>query len=189
GGSGRRRSKPCAVRTAGLGKCHRVGWWLVLRGGARRKETVMRVFVMGATGALGRFLVPGLVAAGHEVTAATRAAGKVARLRGAGAGAVGGDGLGRGAVGGGGGGGAAGGVRGGAGVRVHEVPGRGGLRGLRNRDRAFGVPSGLRTGGTDNGLAGAARAGTRRVIAQGYAGPGPDKPSSGGLKTEDDPPG
>jgi nucleoside-diphosphate-sugar epimerase len=39
----------------------------------------MRVFVTGATGALGRHLVPGLVAAGHEVTAATRAPGKVAQ--------------------------------------------------------------------------------------------------------------
>jgi nucleoside-diphosphate-sugar epimerase len=32
----------------------------------------MRVFVTGAAGALGRHLVPGLVAAGHEVTATTR---------------------------------------------------------------------------------------------------------------------
>ncbi len=32
----------------------------------------MRVFVTGATGALGQHLVPGLVAAGHEVTATTR---------------------------------------------------------------------------------------------------------------------
>ena len=45
----------------------------------------MRVFVTGATGALGRYLVPGLVAAGYEVTATTRTPGKVARLREAGA--------------------------------------------------------------------------------------------------------
>ena len=45
----------------------------------------MRVFVTGATGALGRYLVPGLVAAGHEVTATTTTPGKVAQLRGAGA--------------------------------------------------------------------------------------------------------
>jgi nucleoside-diphosphate-sugar epimerase len=44
----------------------------------------MRVFVTGATGALGRHLVPGLVAAGHEVTATTRTPGKVAQLRKAG---------------------------------------------------------------------------------------------------------
>jgi nucleoside-diphosphate-sugar epimerase len=45
----------------------------------------MRIFVTGATGALGRYLVPGLVAAGHEVTASTRTPGKVAQLRKAGA--------------------------------------------------------------------------------------------------------
>ena len=45
----------------------------------------------------------------------------------------------------------------------------------------------LRTRGTDNLLAAAARAGTRRVIAQSYAGPGPDKPSGRALKTEEDP--
>ena len=45
----------------------------------------MRVFVTGATGALGRYLVPGLVAAGHQVTAATRTPGKAAQLRAAGA--------------------------------------------------------------------------------------------------------
>ena len=45
----------------------------------------MRVFVTGATGALGRHLVPGLVAAGHEVTATTRTPGKATQLREAGA--------------------------------------------------------------------------------------------------------
>lgn len=44
----------------------------------------MRVFVTGATGALGWRLLPGLVAAGHEVTATTRTSGKAARLREAG---------------------------------------------------------------------------------------------------------
>src|SRR5215472_16469335 len=58
----------------------------------------MRVFVTGATGALGRHLVPGLVAAGHEVTATTRTPGKVAQLRAAGAEPVVVDGLDREAV-------------------------------------------------------------------------------------------
>jgi NAD(P)-dependent dehydrogenase (short-subunit alcohol dehydrogenase family) len=58
----------------------------------------MRVFVTGATGALGRHLVPGLVAAGHEVTATTRTPAKVARLRQAGAEPVVVDGLDREAV-------------------------------------------------------------------------------------------
>ena len=47
----------------------------------------MRVFVTGATGALGRHLVPGLVAAGHEVTATTRTPGKAGQLRAGGRGA------------------------------------------------------------------------------------------------------
>jgi uncharacterized protein YbjT (DUF2867 family) len=45
----------------------------------------MRIFVTGASGALGRYLVPDLVAAGHQVTATTRTPGKVAQLRAAGA--------------------------------------------------------------------------------------------------------
>ena len=41
----------------------------------------MRVFVAGATGALGRHLVPELVAAGHEVVGMTRMAAKQEALR------------------------------------------------------------------------------------------------------------
>jgi nucleoside-diphosphate-sugar epimerase len=45
----------------------------------------VRVFVAGATGAVGRPLVAQLVAAGHEVTGTTRSADKAAALRAAGA--------------------------------------------------------------------------------------------------------
>lgn len=48
----------------------------------------MKVFVAGATGAIGRALVPRLVAAGHEVTGMTRREGRVGQLREAGATAV-----------------------------------------------------------------------------------------------------
>jgi nucleoside-diphosphate-sugar epimerase len=140
----------------------------------------MRVFVTGATGALGRHLVPGLVAAGHEVTATTRAPGKVAQLRAAGAEPVVVDGLDREAV-----------I---AAVRaavpeviVHQMTALADLRSLRKPDQQFAATNELRTRGTDNLLAAAARAGTRRVIAQSYAGPGPDKRSGGALKTEADP--
>jgi 2-alkyl-3-oxoalkanoate reductase len=61
------------------------------------------------------------------------------------------------------------------------------MRSFRNPDKLFATTNELRTRGTDNLLAAAARAGTRRVIAQGYAGAGPDKPSGGALKTEEDP--
>ena len=141
----------------------------------------MRVFVTGATGALGRHLVPGLVAAGHEVTATTRAPGKVAQLRAAGAEPVILDGLDREAV--------ITAVQAAAPeVIMHQMTALAGMRSLRNPDKAFAVTNELRTRGTDNLLAAAALAGTRRVIAQGYAGPGPDKRSGGALKTEEDPP-
>jgi nucleoside-diphosphate-sugar epimerase len=44
------------------------------------KELMMRVFVAGATGAIGRQLVPRLVAAGHEVHGLTRSESKRALL-------------------------------------------------------------------------------------------------------------
>jgi len=141
---------------------------------------IMRVFVTGATGALGRHLVPGLIAAGHQVTATTRTPGKAGQLRAAGAEPVVLDGLDREAV--------IAAVRAAAPeVIVHQMTALAGLRSFRNPDKTFAATNELRTQGTDNLLAAAAQAGTRRIIAQGYAGPGPDQPSGGGLKTEDDP--
>src|SRR5262249_3881446 len=62
------------------------------------KELDMRVFVAGGTGAIGRDLVPPLLAGGHQVTASTRSAGKSANLAAAGAAPVVMDGLDRDAV-------------------------------------------------------------------------------------------
>jgi nucleoside-diphosphate-sugar epimerase len=138
----------------------------------------MRVFVAGATGALGRHLVPGLVAAGHEVTATTRTPGKVARLRAAGAEPVVVDGLDCEAV-------MAAVLAAGPEVIVHQMTALAGMGSLRKVDREFAATNELRTRGTDNLLAAAARAGTRRVVAQGhnfvYA------RSGGPVKTEEDP--
>jgi nucleoside-diphosphate-sugar epimerase len=44
------------------------------------KELMMRVFVAGATGAIGKQLVPRLVAAGHEVHGMTRSESKQGML-------------------------------------------------------------------------------------------------------------
>jgi nucleoside-diphosphate-sugar epimerase len=139
----------------------------------------MRVFVTGATGALGQHLVPGLVAVGHEVTATTRTPGKAAQLRQAGAQPVVLDGLEREAV-------IAAVCAASPEVIVHEMTALAGLSNLRNPDKAFAATNELRTRGTDNLLAAAAAAGTRRVIAQSYAGAEPDK-RPGPLKTEADP--
>jgi 2-alkyl-3-oxoalkanoate reductase len=138
----------------------------------------MRVFVAGATGALGRHLIPGLVAAGHQVTGTTRTPGKVAQLREVGAEPVVVDGLDREAV-----------I---AAVRtarpeviVHQMTALADMRSLRKLDKTFAVTNELRTRGTDNLLAAAARAGTRRVIAQSNV--AMYEPSGGAVKTEEDP--
>jgi 2-alkyl-3-oxoalkanoate reductase len=139
----------------------------------------MRVFVTGATGALGRHLVPGLVAAGHEVTATTRTHGKVAQLREAGAEPVVVDGLDREAV--------ITAVRAAAPeVIVHEMTALADMRNLRKFDQVFAVTNELRTRGTDNLLTAGAQAGTRRFVVQGYTG-WTNERSGGPVKTEDDP--
>jgi nucleoside-diphosphate-sugar epimerase len=138
----------------------------------------MRVFVAGATGALGRHLVPLLVTAGHQVTATTRTPGKVARLREAGAAPVVVDGLDREAV-------IAVVVASGPEVIVHQMTALAGVRSLRKPDRVGAATNELRTRGTDNLLAAAARAGTRRVIVQ--SGAGAVERSGAPVKTEEDP--
>ncbi len=119
----------------------------------------MRVFVTGATGALGQHLVPALIGAGHEVTASTRTPGKAGQLREAGAEPVVVDGLDREAV-------TAAVQAASPEVIVHEMTALADMRSLRNLDKVFAATNELRTRGTDNLLAAAARTGTRRVIAQ-----------------------
>jgi nucleoside-diphosphate-sugar epimerase len=138
----------------------------------------MRVFVTGATGALGRHLVPGLVAAGHEVTATTRTPGKVAQLRQAGAEPVVVDGLDREAV-------IAAVLAAAPEVIVHEMTALADMGRLRKVDQEFAATNELRTRGTDNLLAAAARAGTRRIVAQGHN--FVYERSGGPVKTEEDP--
>ena len=139
----------------------------------------MRVFVTGATGTLGRHLVPGLVAAGHEVTATTRTPGKVAQLRAAGAEPAVVDGLDREAV--------IAAVRAAAPeVIVHEMTALADMRSLRRPDRVFAVTNELRTRGTDNLLEAARAAGAGRFIAQSFTG-WPNIRDGGPVKTEEDP--
>jgi nucleoside-diphosphate-sugar epimerase len=138
----------------------------------------MRVFVTGATGALGQHLVPALVAAGHEVTATTRTPAKVARLREAGAKAVVLDGLDREAV-------TSAVLAAEPEVIVHEMTALADMRSLRNMDKVFARTNALRTTGTDNLLAAASLVGTRRVVAQSAE--RANERSGGPVKTEEDP--
>jgi nucleoside-diphosphate-sugar epimerase len=102
----------------------------------------MRVFVAGATGAIGKQLVPRLVAAGHEVTGITRSESKQAMLHELGAVPAVADALDPDqvaeAVG-----------RAKPEVIVHQLTGIGPLD-LRNFDRAFALTNRLRTEGTDH---------------------------------------
>ena len=139
----------------------------------------MRIFLAGATGALGSRLVPLLLEAGHEVTGTTRSPAKADMLRAAGAEPVIADGLDRDAI-----------VAAIAAARpdaiVHQLTALGGLSSLRDFDGAFALTNRLRTEGTDNLLAGAREAGTRRFVAQSFAG-WPYARTGGPVKTEDDP--
>jgi nucleoside-diphosphate-sugar epimerase len=70
-------------------------------------------------------------------------------------------------------------------VIVHQMTALADMRSLRKVDQAFAATNELRTRGTDNLLAAAARAGTRRVVAQGHN--FVYERSGGPVKTEDDP--
>jgi 2-alkyl-3-oxoalkanoate reductase len=145
----------------------------------------MRVFVAGATGAVGRSLIPQLVAAGHEVTATTRTPAKAAELHAIGAESVVADGLDSAAM-----------TKAVADANpdaiVHQMTALAGKSDLRRFDRWFALTNELRTRGTDILLAAAREVGVERFVAQGYTGwtnpteGGPVKNEQHGL--ESDPP-
>jgi nucleoside-diphosphate-sugar epimerase len=117
----------------------------------------MRVFVAGATGAIGRQLVPRLVGAGHEVVAMTRDAGKQDALVGLGAKAVVADALDAEQVAE-----AVGTAQ--PDVIVHQLTSIGAMD-LRHFDRAFAMTNRLRTEGTDHLLSAGQAAGVGKFVA------------------------
>jgi nucleoside-diphosphate-sugar epimerase len=139
----------------------------------------MRVFVAGGTGAVGRFLIPALIADGHEVTASTRSAAKAADLAAAGAKPVVMDGLDRDAV-------LAAVGDAAPDVVVHQMTSLGTTKDFRRFDQEFAVTNELRTRGTDYLLEAARLAGTRRFVAQSFTG-FTNEYSGTPVKTEDDP--
>jgi nucleoside-diphosphate-sugar epimerase len=139
----------------------------------------MRVFVAGASGAVGARLVPQLIERGHEVIGTSRTPEKAERLRAAGAEPVVLDVLDRDAV------------------ReavlqarpdgiIHEATALAGLSDMKHFDRTFALTNRLRTEGTDALLAAAWEAGVRLFVAQSYAG-WPYAREGGPVKTEEDP--
>ncbi len=139
----------------------------------------MRVFVAGATGAIGQYLVPSLVAAGHEVTGSTRSPAKASQLKSAGATPAIVDGLDRQAV-----------LEtiksAQPDVIVHQMTALASMRSFRNFDKEFAVTNELRTKGTDYLLEAAQQAGVRRFIAQSFIGWNNAR-TGGPVKTETDP--
>jgi 2-alkyl-3-oxoalkanoate reductase len=140
----------------------------------------MRIFVAGATGVLGRRLVPLLVSNGHTVVGTTRTPGKAEALRAAGATPVVLDALDRDAVLD-----AVGRVE--PEVVVHQLTALTGFTDFRKLDESFAATNRLRTEGTDHLLEGIRRLPVRRIVAQSYAGPGFYARTGGPVKTEDDP--
>jgi nucleoside-diphosphate-sugar epimerase len=141
------------------------------------KESMMRVFVAGATGAIGRQLVPRLVGAGHEVFGMTRSDSKRAILEELGAVPIVADALDPDQVAQ-----AVGRAR--PDVIVHQLTAIGEVD-TRHMDRSFAQTNRLRTEGTDHLLSAGQAVGVRRFVAQSniqaYA------RTAGAVKREDDP--
>ncbi len=139
----------------------------------------MKVFVAGASGAVGHRLVPLLVASGYDVVAMTRSEGKADSLRAAGAEPVVADGLDAGEV-------TRAITRSQPEVVIHQMTGLTGVSSYKKFDEEFSVTNRLRTEGTDNLLNAARAAGVRRFIAQSYGNWNYARTGTG-LKGEDDP--
>jgi len=144
---------------------------------------VVRVFVAGGTGVIGRRLVPHLVARGHQVTATTTSAAKLAVLEQLGADGVVMDGLDALSVG-----------EAVAAARpdaiVHQMTGlseaHAGKPDLRKPGRFFATTNRLRSEGTDHLLAAAEATGVTNFVAQGFGAFNGIR-EGGWVKTEDDP--
>src|SRR3954449_10641288 len=121
----------------------------------------MKVFLAGASGAVGEHLIPQLVANGHQVVAMARSPEKQARIRGLRAEPAGGGGPDRAAVL--------------VAVRsarpeavIHQMTSLASAKSFRRFDREFAVTNRLRTEGLDHLLAAAQEVGATRFVAQSY---------------------
>ena len=144
---------------------------------------IMRVFVAGGSGVLGRRLVPQLVARGHQVTATTTSPAKLSLLEQLGADAVVMDGLDAMSVG-----------EAVAAARPEAIVNQmtalseahAGKPNLRKADRFFAITNRLRSEGIDHLLAAAEATGVSHVVAQGHASMNGIR-QGGWVKTEEDP--
>jgi nucleoside-diphosphate-sugar epimerase len=139
----------------------------------------MRVFVAGASGVIGRRLLPLLVEQGHDVTATTRTPAKTDALRALGATPVVLDGLRASAVG-------EAVARAEPEVIVHQMTAIGPGGNLRRFDDDFAPTNELRTRGVEHLMTAAEAVGVRRVVVQSYTGWPNARDGGPVLRSEDD---
>lgn len=139
----------------------------------------MRVFVAGGAGAIGRYLVPQLVARGHEVIGTSRDPNKIPVLQSFGAHGVVLDGLDADAVG-------EAIARTQPDAIVHQMTAISSNPDLRHFDRWFAPTNVLRTKGTANLLSAAHAANVSRFVAQSFTGWTNERTGSS-IKTEEEP--
>ena len=138
----------------------------------------MKVFIAGATGAIGRPLVSACTIAGHSVIGLARTPAKAELIRRMGAEPAIADGLDADTIGA-----VMGSTR--PDAVIHEMTNLAGATDLRNFDRTFAGSNELRTKGTDILLAAARESGVKRFVAQSYCG-WPYARVGGAIKTEAD---
>src|SRR5262245_4148693 len=145
-------------------------------------ETRMKVFLAGSTGAIGKTLLPHLVASGHQVTGLVRNAAKAAQVVALGGVAAVADPFDRiqltAAI-----------ERAEPEVVIHELTALAALAGagsFRRFDEEFALTNRFRTEVLDTMLAAARRVRARRFIAQSFCG-WPFAREGGAVKTEEDP--
>jgi nucleoside-diphosphate-sugar epimerase len=139
----------------------------------------MKIFVAGATGALGQHFVPQLVSRGHEVVGMTSKPEKQDIVRSLGAQPVVADALDPDAV-------AQAVAQAEPEVIVHQLTALSGSLDLRKFEQSFALTNRLRTEGTDHLLAAGHAVDVQRFVAQSFAG-WPSARTGGPVKTEDDP--
>ena len=139
----------------------------------------MRVFLAGASGAIGKKLIPLLLEAGHHVTGTTRTPSKADEIRAWGAEAAIVDALDGEAV-------SKAVERARPEAIIHQLTAIPAEFDVRKFAEQFRLTNRLRTEGTDHLLAAARSSGVRRFVAQSYAG-WPYARTGGAIKTENDP--
>ncbi len=139
----------------------------------------MKVLIAGAAGAMGKQLVPRLVADGHEVFGMTRSAARREAVEGLGARPIVADALDPDQV-------AAAVAEAEPEAIVHELTALSGSLDMRHFARDFELTNRLRTEATDHLLSAGRAVGVRRFVAQSYAG-WPFARSGGPVKSEEDP--